>query len=52
MGGFQPSLVPDITKFPEVDAVVHGEGELTMKDIIQKMMNGENWQRSLGNALF
>jgi radical SAM superfamily enzyme YgiQ (UPF0313 family) len=52
MGGFEPSLVPEIAKFPEVDAVVRGEGELTIKEIFQKMTAGEDWRQSLGVSYF
>ncbi len=52
MGGFQPTLMPDVARFPEIDAIVRGEGEMTMKKIVQKMAAGENWRHTKGVTYF
>ncbi|MHA1648642.1 MAG: B12-binding domain-containing radical SAM protein [Candidatus Helarchaeota archaeon] len=37
MGGFHPTAVPDILlSYPQVDLVVRGEGEFTMRELIQE----------------
>lgn len=41
-GGWHPSLVPDQTLQPEfVDAVVRGQGELTLLEIVQRLAEGK-----------
>jgi len=36
MGGYHPSALPvDVLKSPYIDAVIVGEGELTLKDLVQ-----------------
>ncbi len=52
MGGFQPTLMPDVARFPEIDAIVRGEGEMTIKKIVQKMSAGENWRHTKGVSYF
>jgi len=37
LGGFHPTAIPDeILSHPQVDIVVRGEGEFTMKELVQK----------------
>lgn len=37
IGGYHPTLVPnEILLHPQIDMVVRGEGELTMKELVQK----------------
>ncbi len=52
MGGFQPTLMPDVVRFPEIDAIVRGEGEITMKRIVQKMAAGQDWRHTKGVSYY
>jgi anaerobic magnesium-protoporphyrin IX monomethyl ester cyclase len=45
LGGWHPSLVPEQTLKPDfVDAVVRGQGELTLLELVQRLAEGQNWQ--------
>lgn len=37
-----------VTAFPEIDAVVRGEGELTLLEVVQKAGAGHDWREALG----
>ena len=37
LGGFHPTLKPDIIKHPEIDYLVRGEGEYTFKELVDGM---------------
>jgi magnesium-protoporphyrin IX monomethyl ester (oxidative) cyclase len=37
LGGYHPTAIPDeLLSHPHVDIIVRGEGELTMKELLQK----------------
>lgn len=52
MGGFQPTLMPDVARFPAIDAIVRGEGEVTMQDVVTKMATGEPWRQTRGVSYY
>ncbi|MHA1131332.1 MAG: B12-binding domain-containing radical SAM protein, partial [Candidatus Helarchaeota archaeon] len=35
LGGFHPTLRPEVMKYPEVDYIVRGEGEYTFKELVE-----------------
>lgn len=44
LGGWHPSLVPEQTLKPDfVDAVVRGQGELTLLELAQRLAEGQSW---------
>src|ERR1700733_871040 len=43
-GGWHPTLVPEQTLKPEfVDAIVRGQGELTLVELAQRLADGKDW---------
>jgi anaerobic magnesium-protoporphyrin IX monomethyl ester cyclase len=52
MGGFQPTLMPEIAVFPEIDAIVRGEAEVTIQEVVQKMVSGEDWRHTIGVSFY
>ncbi len=37
IGGYHPTSVPDLMlSYPQIDMVIHGEGELTMRELVEK----------------
>ncbi len=52
MGGFQPTLMPEVAEFPEIDAVIRGEGEATMYEVARKMDAKEDWRRTDGVSYY
>ncbi len=52
MGGFQPTLMPEVAEFPEIDAVIRGEGEATMYEVARKMGSKEDWRRTEGVSYY
>jgi radical SAM superfamily enzyme YgiQ (UPF0313 family) len=34
LGGFHPTLQPDVMKYPEIDYIVRGEGEYALKELL------------------
>ena len=44
-GGWHPSLVPEQTLLPDyVDAIVRGQGELTLLELVQRLAEGKDWR--------
>jgi anaerobic magnesium-protoporphyrin IX monomethyl ester cyclase len=35
LGGFHPTLKPEVMKYPEIDYIVRGEGENTFKELVE-----------------
>src|SRR6185436_18324142 len=52
IGGHFPSLCHDecLTQFPELDSVVRYEGELTLVDLVERLIKGEDWRETPGIA--
>jgi radical SAM superfamily enzyme YgiQ (UPF0313 family) len=43
-GGWHPTLVPEQTLVPDfVDAIVRGQGELTLLELAQRLAEGKDW---------
>jgi anaerobic magnesium-protoporphyrin IX monomethyl ester cyclase len=48
-GGWHPSLVPEQTLAPNfVDAIVRGQGELTLLELVQRLAEGQDWHGVCG----
>lgn len=44
-GGWHPTLVPEQTLVPDfVDAIVRGQGELTLLELAERLAEGKDWQ--------
>ncbi|HMF31684.1 MAG TPA: radical SAM protein [Candidatus Lokiarchaeia archaeon] len=52
MGGFQPTLMPEVACFQEIDAIVRGEGEVTISKIVKKMDAGTDWRHTKGVSYY
>ncbi|MHA1264081.1 MAG: B12-binding domain-containing radical SAM protein [Candidatus Helarchaeota archaeon] len=48
VGGYHPTLVPEIIERPEIDYIVRGEGELTFPELIQAIEEGRPFKEILG----
>jgi anaerobic magnesium-protoporphyrin IX monomethyl ester cyclase len=48
VGGYHPTLVPDMIEKPEIDYIVRGEGERTFPELIDAMQNGGKMDDVLG----
>jgi anaerobic magnesium-protoporphyrin IX monomethyl ester cyclase len=45
LGGWHPSLVPEQTLSPDfVDAIVRGQGELTLLELVERLAHGRDWR--------
>lgn len=50
-GGWHPTLLPEQTLQPEfVDAVVHGQGELTFVEVVERLARGETLEDVRGTS--
>ncbi len=52
IGGHFPSLCHDevLTQFPELDSVVRFEGELTLVDLVDRLLSNRDWRETPGLA--
>jgi radical SAM superfamily enzyme YgiQ (UPF0313 family) len=52
IGGHFPSLCPDevLAQFPVIDSVVRYEGELTLVDLVERLLAGREWRDTPGIA--
>jgi anaerobic magnesium-protoporphyrin IX monomethyl ester cyclase len=52
IGGHFPSLCPDevLKHFPELDSVVRFEGEHTLVDLVERLLNNSDWRETPGLA--
>ena len=52
IGGHFPSLCHDecLNRFPELDSVVRYEGEVTLVDLVERLIRGEDWRGTPGLA--
>ena len=52
IGGHFPSLCPDevLAQFPEIDSVVRYEGELTLVELVERLVGGREWRDTSGIA--
>jgi radical SAM superfamily enzyme YgiQ (UPF0313 family) len=52
IGGHFPSLCSDdcLIQFPELDSVVRYEGELTLVDLVERLVRGKEWREIPGLA--
>ena len=52
IGGHFPSLCRDecLNQFPELDSVVRYEGELTLVDLVERLIRGKDWRETPGLA--
>ncbi|MHA1650438.1 MAG: B12-binding domain-containing radical SAM protein [Candidatus Helarchaeota archaeon] len=41
LGGFHPTLKPDVMRYPDVDYIVRGEGEYTFKELVEGVSPSE-----------
>lgn len=48
VGGYHPTLVPELVERPEIDYIVRGEGELTFPALIDAINNGHKMDDVLG----
>jgi anaerobic magnesium-protoporphyrin IX monomethyl ester cyclase len=50
IGGHFPSLCHDevLAQFPELDSVVRYEGELTLIDLVERLIQGKDWRETPG----
>ena len=50
MGGYDPSLAPEAYKYEgsNVDFIVRGEGEITLRELVRAIENGECFQQIAG----
>ncbi len=48
LGGYHGSLVPETARYPEVDLVVRGEGELTFPEVIEAFNKDQNFKTIKG----
>ena len=48
VGGYHPTLVPELVERPEIDYIVRGEGELTFPTLIDAINNGHKMDDVLG----
>ena len=48
VGGYHPTLVPELVERPEIDYIVRGEGELTFPALVDAMSNGNKIDDVLG----
>jgi radical SAM superfamily enzyme YgiQ (UPF0313 family) len=52
IGGHFPSLCHDecLAQFPELDSVVRYEGEVTLVDLVERLIRGKDWRDTTGIA--
>lgn len=52
IGGHFPSLCHDevLAQFPELDSVVRYEGEVTLVDLVERLLQGKSWRETPGIA--
>jgi radical SAM superfamily enzyme YgiQ (UPF0313 family) len=48
VGGYHPTLVPEIVERPEIDYIVRGEGDYTFPALINSLNNGAKFDDILG----
>jgi len=48
VGGYHPTLVPEVIERPEIDYIVRGEGELTFPQLVDALDNGQKMDDVLG----
>ena len=50
MGGYLPTFLHDtlLSKYPQIDSIVRGEGEMTILELMEHLDNPDKWDRIAG----